>query len=86
MCFENYKSTLYDFFEKQKYCDVTFSFSDPTSANGKSTIVAHKLILSLASNVFNMMFNEEATKEVNFNDNPIKIDDIQISTFRLLLR
>lgn len=88
MSFVNFISALRDSFQKQMKCDVTFSCIDPASPNGRSTIKAHKYVLSLTSEVFDTMFYGEAAKHEDVKDEgePIKIDDIQMSTFKLFLR
>lgn len=82
------KSNLYDLFKEQKRCDVKFSCADPTSSTGKSIIKAHKLVLSVTSDVFETMFYGAATKHEKAKDEgkPIHIDDIQMTTFKLFLR
>lgn len=88
MYFNHSKTNLYEMFKKQKGCDVTFLCADSTSSNGKSTTMAHKLVLSVTSDVFETMFYGEATKyeEIKDEKQPINIDDIQITTFNLFLR
>lgn len=89
MSLNHFITALRDVFKDQKDCDVTFSCKDPASATGESTIMAHKFVLSLASDVFYTMFHGYFAKhfenEGNFSD-PICIEDIQMSTFKLLLR
>lgn len=90
MSFNNFKTALLDLFIKQKNCDVKFTCVDPISASGKSSIMAHKLVLSVASDVFYTMFYGEATKHENAKEevkplSPIKIDDVQMHTFKLFL-
>lgn len=81
MSFNNFKTALQALYLEQKDCDVTF-------ACGDSTIMAHKLILSLASDVFYIMFYGKAAKHrCNKNEEkPIIISDIDMPTFKLLLR
>lgn len=60
---------------------------DPGSEIDKS-IMAHKFVLSLASEVFDTMFNGEDTTTLA-NDETMRlvnIDDIQMPTFKLFLR
>lgn len=87
MTFNNFKRSFHDLFEKQRNCDVAFCFNNPTSANETSNIMAHKLVLSVASDVFNTMFFGEAAKHEKLVENkPINIDDIKMKTFKLFLR
>ncbi|XP_063708482.1 BTB/POZ domain-containing protein 2-like [Culicoides brevitarsis] len=88
MSYDNFKASLLDLFVKQKNCDVQFICNDPASGKQKSGIMAHKLILSLASDVFNTMFYGEATKHEDSKkteEKPVKIDDIELPTFKLFL-
>lgn len=87
MSHDNFNSSLLDLFLKQKNCDVKFSCPDSSTTFGKSTISAHKLILSLASDVFDAMFFGEASKnETSKGSNPINVDDIQMPAFKMFLR
>lgn len=91
MSYNSFKTALLDFFIKQKNCDVKFVCVDPTSASGKSSIQAHKLVLSLASDVFYTMFYGEASKHEEVKSegkisNAVNIDDVQMPTFKLFLR
>lgn len=88
--FDSFKATLYGMFEKQQNCDVKFACDDPTET-GKSTIMAHKFVLSMASDVFFTMFFGEAAKNESVTDkmdrlSSINVDDVQMSTFKLFLR
>lgn len=75
---------LFDCFNKQKHCDVWFETND----NSKTTKVgAHKLILSLASDVFEAMFFGKAVKQgLLENETLIRIPDIKPDTFHIFLR
>lgn len=86
MSSNHFKTVLQDFFKQQKICDVTFSCSDPESS--ESTIMAHKFVLSVASDVFYTMFNGETAKQAKDDEklNKVNIDDIKMPTFKLFLR
>uniref|UniRef100_A0A336MHY4 CSON001964 protein n=1 Tax=Culicoides sonorensis TaxID=179676 RepID=A0A336MHY4_CULSO len=86
MSYNNFKLALNDLFNKQKNCDVTFTcFADSSSEAQKKTIEAHKLILSMASDVFDAMFYGEIAKSEGMKESIVKIEDIQFSTFKLFL-
>lgn len=81
---DNYKSALFDLLNKQKYCDVNFTLKDD---DGKLvTIGAHKLILSVASEVFETMFFGTTVQNGGVTqENDINISDIRMHTFKLFL-
>lgn len=81
----DYKLILQDFYENQKYCDVKFVLKD--SDGKKITIGAHKLILSMASDVFEVMFFGESVQRGLFSqEKEIKVEDIDEDAFKLFLR
>lgn len=79
------KTSLRLFFEKQKHCDVTFVCKD---SDGKSTSVgAHKLILALASEVFETMFFGESVSLGLFSETKeIQVSNISAASLKLFLR
>lgn len=80
----DFEPHLNEFFEKQKYCDVKFVCKD---SDGKSAIIgAHKLILSMVSDVFEVMFfGEAAQRGLTKETNEIEISDIGMDAFKLFL-
>lgn len=73
-----------EFFEKQKYCDVKFICKD---SDGKSCeIGAHKIILSMVSDVFEtQFFGESVQLGLLTAENEIAIPDIEFKAFKLFL-
>lgn len=71
-------------FENQRYCDVKFVCED---SEGKSTSIgAHKLILALASDVFDSMFFGESVSRGFFSEtNKIEIPGVGAKTLKLFL-
>uniref|UniRef100_A0A336L038 CSON001965 protein n=1 Tax=Culicoides sonorensis TaxID=179676 RepID=A0A336L038_CULSO len=86
MARDSFSVVLLQMFNNQEKCDVKFICKDKNDSSGKSAIGAHKLILSIASDVFDAMFFGIMVQE---SDNPsvneIKIEDIDITIFKLLL-
>lgn len=80
----NFKKNLFDTFYNQKYCDVTFICKNDDDKWKK--IRAHKLILAMASDVFEAMFYEGGgQKGAATNEEEIKVDDIKMSAMLMLL-
>lgn len=77
--------SLTDFLTKQKYCDVKFICKD---FDGNSTSIgAHKLILSMVSDVFEaMFFGESVQRGLLTDEREIDIPDIDINALKLFLR
>lgn len=71
-----------NFFREQKYCDVTFRFDSKDGS--QSVIGAHKLILSMASEVFETMFYR-VSEFGKKSDGEIPVSDFGINSFKLLL-
>lgn len=86
MSYTHFKAALYDMLVKEKNCNVKFVCPDPVS-KGTSSIFAHKWVLSLASDVFDTMFNGETAKhDIVLNSDIVHIEDIQMPIFKLFLR
>lgn len=84
---DNFSTVLFQMFDEQKDCDIKFTCPDVNDSSGKSTIGAHKLILSIASEVFYAMFYGSLVKsDETQTKNVINIPDIKILTFKKLLR
>lgn len=80
----NYHQSILNAFVQQKYCDVTFACLNNEEKWVK--ISAHKFILAMASDVFEIMFYGKATENGAVKvEKEIKIDDIRSDTFKLLL-
>lgn len=80
----NFKNQLKNSFETQKKCDVWFDFWTDKSV---MRMGAHKLILSLSSDVFETMFFGECAKgDIFENGTCIQIADIKGEIFKLFLR
>lgn len=78
------KTPLRTFFEKQKYCDVTFVC---TESGGKTTSIgAHKLILASVSDVFETMFYGDSASRGLFGEmKEIAVSDISVDGLKLFL-
>lgn len=80
----HFKIQLLNSFKAQKACDVWFNLTPDLSP---TKIGAHKFVLSLASDVFDTMFNGEAIKQgLLANETLVDIPDIKPDIFDLFLR
>lgn len=88
----HFKNQLLNCYKAQKACDVWFNLSSQDCLQFKlklspTKIGAHKFVLSLASDVFDTMFNGEAIKQgLLHNETLIDIPDITPHIFDLFLR
>lgn len=75
------KTSLIELFEKQKHCDVLFM------CQGGKLAKAHKLILMMASDVFEtQIFGKSVQHVIPTGEKVIKLPDIEGKAFKLFLR
>lgn len=77
---DNFKHQLLDSFKRQTNCDVWFNLNN---GNKTEKIGAHKMVLSLASDVFKTMFLNKQDPE---SENVINIKDVKKPTFSKFMR
>lgn len=84
MSHPNFKTNLIDTFTNQKFCDVTFTCKN--EYNTWEKIGGHKSILAMASDVFAAIFYGKDVQTGSIkNEEEIKIEDVRMPIFKLLL-